>query len=122
MADCLAALQISLLRNAAEFSVRIESEDGKQVYYEEILENLNRAYYHANTGAWQNTIRSISLGWAGTDDHGAVLPDGTKAVVAITAKPGSGEEGQTWRVPITVDCAAPKADLTVLCWILRPEP
>ena len=111
MADCLAALQISLLRNAAEFSVRIESEDGKQVYYEEILENLNRAYYHANTGAWQNTIRSISLGWAGTDDHGAVLPDGTKAVVAITAKPGSGEEGQTWRVPITVDCAAPKADL-----------
>ncbi len=111
MADCLAGVQISLLRNAAELSVRIESEDGKQVYYEETQKNLNRAYYHTGAGAWQNTIRSIPLGWAGTDDHGSTLPDGTKAVAAITARPGSGEEGQTWRIPITVDCAAPKADL-----------
>lgn len=111
MADCLVGVQISLLRNAAELSVRIESEDGKQVYYEETQKNLNRAYYHASAGAWQNTIRSIPLGWAGTDDHGSTLPDGTKAVAAITARPGSGEEGQTWRIPITVDCAAPKADL-----------
>lgn len=111
MADCLAGVQISLLRNAAELSVRIESEDRKQVYYEETQKNLNRAYYHTSAGAWQNTIRSIPLGWAGTDDYGSTLPDGTKAVAAITARPGSEEEGQTWRIPITVDCATPKADL-----------
>lgn len=63
MADCLAGVQISLLRNAAELSVRIESEDGKQVYYEETQKNLNRAYYHTGSGAWQNTIRFIPLGW-----------------------------------------------------------
>ena len=72
MADCLAGVQISLLRNAAELSVRIESEDGKQVYYEETQKNLNRAYYHTGAGAWQNTIRSIP--WAGPAQTITVRP------------------------------------------------
>ena len=111
LADTLAAVQVALLRNAAKLTVRIESEDGQQVYYEEIQKNLNRAYYHSNTGKWQNVIQSIFLGWSGTDDDGTVLPSGTRVVATIMVQPNSEDAGQTWRIPITVDYTAPKADL-----------
>ena len=45
LADCLATVQFALLRNAEELSVRIESENGKQVYYEDTQKNVYRSYY-----------------------------------------------------------------------------
>lgn len=111
IADCLAAIQVSLLRNAAELTIRIESEDGKQVYYEETRENLNRAYYYASAGTWRDISQTISLGWAGTDGRGKELPGGTKAVICVTAATEYGGSGQTLRFPITVDRSAPQIDL-----------
>lgn len=43
----------------------------------------------SNTGTWQDVIQSVSLGWAGTDDYGVVLPSGTKVAVVVTARPNS---------------------------------
>ena len=111
LADCLATVQFALLRNAEELSVRIESENGKQVYYEDTQKNVYRSYYRSNTGTWQDVIQSVSLGWAGTDDYGVVLPSGTKVAVVVTARPNSESEGQSWRIPITVDYTAPEVDM-----------
>lgn len=114
VADNLSAVWFSLLRNAAQLSVRIESEDGEQIYYEETQENRSRAYYYSGTGAWVNAIQTVSLGWAGTDGQGQELPDGTKAVVCVTAIPEYGGQGQTWSFPVTVDRTGPVAGMTEL--------
>ena len=111
LADNLAAVWVSLLRNAAELTIRIESQNGDQVYYEETQENLSRAFYYMNAGAWMNAVQPLSLGWAGTDAQGAALPDGAKAMICVTAVTEYGGQGQTWQFPITVDRTAPEADM-----------
>lgn len=110
-ADSLSAVWASLLRNAAEFSLRVESEDGTQVYYEETQENWNRAFYDTGSGTWRDTTRVVSLGWGGTDSQSQELPDGTRAMVSVTAVTEYGGPGQTWRFPLTVDRTGPSVEL-----------
>lgn len=113
-ADCLSAVRVSLLRNAAELSLRVESEDGTQVYYQETQKNLTRAFYYPGNGTWRDVTRTFSLGWAGTDGQGQELPDGTTAMICVTAVTEYGDQGQTWKFPVTVDRSGPAVALKTL--------
>ena len=74
----------------------MESEDGTQVYYEETQENWNRAFYDTGSGTWRDTTRVVSLGWGGTDSQSQELPDGTRAMVSVTAVTEYGGQAPRW--------------------------
>ena len=116
----ISSVYASLIRNAGgDVYVEVSNAETGEVYKTVDAGALYGAYYSTSSGAWANTLQSISLGWNTTDADGNALPEGTKVKVSVYAIPeynwdretgtvvGTLGDGASWDTYFTVDDTAP---------------
>lgn len=115
--DSFGSMAYSLIRNAQSVELSVADAKTGDVYYVNQCGSRLAAYYSDTEGAWSSTItEQAALDWAGTDDKGKPLPEGTQVIISVTALPayynGIAEgtaDGVRWEVPVSIDNTAPKA-------------
>lgn len=117
--DAISSVYYSLIRNAGARVVTVSDMETGEVYAAGQLGTQYAAYFHDNSGTWENTRNKIGLNWTGTDAQGQPLPEGTKVEISLTAIPeyyiaadGSCDlsalgEGASFSTQLTIDNTAP---------------
>lgn len=115
----LAKWAFTAIRNAAASRLLVKNADTGAEYLNKELGEVAAAYYHANSGRWQNTGYNLNLNWAGTDKEGHALAEGTTVELSLTLAPelyvnadGSVNwnalgEGASQKMQLTIDNTAP---------------
>ncbi len=86
--DTLAKYYFSPIRNAGGAIWQVtDAETGELYYRSEDLGSVSSAYYYTNGSKWQNTSRSLRLGWQGTGGDGVKLPEGTEVNISLVLAP-----------------------------------
>lgn len=115
--DSFGNLSYSLIRNAGFVKISVTNAKTGDVYLESLQGSRAAAYYSVTEGMWENTITDyFPLDWAGTDEKGNPLPEGTQVNISVVALPAYYDEmtedtadGVRWTIPVTIDNTAPKA-------------
>ncbi len=119
--DALCQYFVSPIRNVASGKMRILNPETGEIYKERELDAARGGFYYAATQRWIPTEYAANLVWSGTDAHGEPLPEGTKALVQITAAPEyyvdstTGKtnwdalgQGASLSLPVTIDNTPPE--------------
>jgi lactocepin len=103
------ALALTPLRNIADMSVKIISEDGEVVHDESELGHAVKSYYDAGTGDVNNLM--LHYLWDGTDIKNVFysMPDG-KYKLTVYTETESGHNSGEWSMSFTVDTVDPAFD------------
>ena len=80
-------VRFTQIRNAADSMILLEDADTGEVYVSEVQGPIESAYYHANMGAWQNTLYRLPLGLYLTG-----IPEGTRLNLSLV----TASEYYTW--------------------------
>ena len=72
--DQIFKLYFASIRNAGDAKYVISDAETGEVYVEKDLGPVSAAFYYANGGSWQDTQKTVNLGWSGTKANGEKLP------------------------------------------------
>ena len=112
--DYFVDIYVSLLRNAATLNFTYTDANTGEVYFDELIENVNKTYFMPNYGQIIPYVYSwYSLPYMFTGADGNVLPQGTELVFSISATLDydaheSNNLSDNWTMPITIDSVGPE--------------
>ena len=112
--DYFVDIYVSLLRNAATLNFTYTDANTGEVYFDELIENVNKTYYMPNYGQIIPYVYSwYSYPYYFTDAEGKVLPQGTELTFSISATLDydaheSNNLSDNWTMPITIDSVGPE--------------
>ena len=85
------------IRNASASRLTITDAKTGTVYKSQELGGVTAAYYYEKGGIWDRTAFNAPVSWAGTDQNGKALKEGTVVDLALTLVPEYYVEGNTVR-------------------------
>ena len=112
--DYFQDIYVALLRNAATLSFTYTDANSGEVYFEEVIENVQKSYYYTSYGMVLPYVYSwYSYPYTLVDAEGNTLPHGTEMTFSIKATLDydaheSNNLSDEWTMPVTVDLEAPE--------------
>ena len=112
--DYFVDIYVALLRNAATLNFTYTDANTGEVYFDELIENVNKSYFMSQYGQIIPYVYSwYSLPYLFTDAEGNTLPQGTELTFSIKATLDydaheSNNLSAEWTMPVTVDMEAPE--------------